>query len=431
MSHQSFPSQWAIMHRAALVACCVSTVLALGTQRVVAQTNNAPSVRAEVVQPVRRNVTRTLNLPATLAADEQVDLFAKASGFVDMIEHDIGDAVSKGDVLVTLDIPEMADHAAQQDAVVRARKAAVEAARARGARAERDVESARAEVQRAEAQTELDRLTLKRKEDLRDGNAIPQQDLDEARSAAAISQAQVLIARAGVRGTEAALRSARADIAVAQADVVVAQAEARRLATLMGYARIVAPFDGVITMRNVDHGAFVRSAEEGVSRPVLRVAKVDRIRVLLDVPESDSAYVHRGTGVNLRVRAVGTSAIEATVSRIARSLDRSTRTMRAEIDLPNPDGRLFPGMIAQVAVELEVRTQALMIPSKAIRTVDGNTVVYVARGGIAQSVVVSIGFDDGIQAEVLSGLQGNEQVIVAANSTIVAGTPVAVTTSGT
>jgi len=415
-----------------ILTACLTVCLACVAQQADGQTQGgAKSVRAEVVQPVRRTVTRSLTLPATLAADEQVDLFAKASGFVDKIDYDIGDPVSAGEVLVTLDIPEMADHAARQAAVVRARKAGVEAMRARVAQADRDVESAKAEVQRAEAENELARLNLKRKEELREGNAIPQQDLDEARSAAAVSQAQLMIARAGIAGAQAVLRSSQADVSVAQADVAVAKAEASRLETLMEYARIPAPFDGVVTMRHVDHGAFVRSATEGAAVALLRVAKMDKIRVQVDVPESDAAYVHRGTKANVRIRALGTDAVNATISRTAQSLDPATRTMRAEIDVPNADGRLLPGMFADVGIELEVKSQALMIPSKAIRTLNGKTVVYVAQGGVAQAIVVSVGYEDGIQAEVLSGLQGDEQVIIAANSTIVAGTAVSVTSSGT
>ena len=387
-------------------------------------------VRVEVALPARRNVIKTLKVPATLGADEQVDLYAKASGYVGKINHDIGDSVRQGDVLVELDVPEMADELAQQEAVLLARTAKVEAMKARATQAERRVDSAAAEVHRYEAQAELSRINLKRKMELHEGRAIPQQHLDEARSAAAVSEAQLQIAQAHVVGAEAELQSARADVQVAQADEMVAGAEVRQLKTLLEYAKVRAPFDGVITMRGVDHGAFVRSAEEGVSQPLLRIANVARIRILLDIPEVDAASVTPGTKVSVVIRTLGDAPIEAEISRTARSIDTSTRTMRVEADLPNPDGRLIPGMYVYANVILESHSNALTIPSKAIRSVEGKTVVLIARDGVAHAVAVGVGHDDGIVAEIVSGLQGDEPVIVSSNSTVASGTLVTVAQPG-
>ncbi len=353
--------------------------------------DQAQATAAEVVKPTRRTMVRELRMPATLMADEQVDLYAKTSGYVARIDLDIGDRVAKGDVLLEIDVPEMADEAAQAEAVLAANRAKVQAAEAKAVQAGQMVETARAQVQRYTAQYELDQINLKRKEELRQGNAIPQQALDEARSAHAIAEAQLQIAHAQVAGAEAQKLAAVADVEVANAQVLVSKANVTRLRTLMDYASIKAPFDGRITVRYVDHGTFVRSAAEGTSEPLLRVAKTDTIRVVLEIPEVDALYVRVGTEVEIDVRALGGHPFPGTVSRIAGALSPSTRSMRAEIDVHNADGRLAPGMYARVLIKLETKAQAMMVPSKALRVLGGETVVFVAADGVAGGVPSPVG----------------------------------------
>ena len=209
------------------------------------------------MSPSRKTVVRELKLPGTLIADEQVDLFSKTSGYVAEINVDIGSRVRKDDLLVQLSVPEMADELRQADEILKAKEATVRALKAKAVQAERKVETARAEVQQYVARHELDQLNLQRKQELHEGNAIPQQTLDEARSAHAITEAQLQIAHAEVAGAEAQQQAVEADVDVAEAEVMIGRADRARLITLMGYASIKAPFDGVITVRSVDHGAFV------------------------------------------------------------------------------------------------------------------------------------------------------------------------------
>ena len=389
------------------------------------------AVTVEVVKPTRRMLTRELELPATLAPDEAVDLFAKTSGYVAAVKVDIGDRVHKGDVLVKIDVPEMADELRQAEAVLQAKGAKVRALKAKAVQAQRMVETAQAQVRRYQAQHELEQINLKRKQELREGNAIPQQALDEARSAHAVTQAQYQIAIAQVAGAEAEKQAVEADGQVAEADVSVAQANVARLKTLMEYATIRAPFDGTITVRNVDHGTFVRSAAGGSAASLLRIVKTDKIRLILDIPESDVQDVHVGTRVSINVKAMRQEPFEATVTRTAGTLRVETRTMRVEVDIDNTDGRFTPGMYAQVAVTLGANPQALVIPSKALRFRGRESVVMVAANGIAQRKKVAIGYDDGIWTEITSGLSGDELIIISGGSAIVSGTPVAAVLEGT
>ena len=377
-----------------------------------------------VVNPARRGIVRKLNLPATLRADEVVDLFAKTSGYVEMIDVDIGSRVKKGDLLVQISVPEMVDEQRQLEAIVRAKTAKVRALQAKSVQAQRMVETAETEVQRYAAEHALEQISLKRKRELRDGNAIPEQALDEAVSAHAITEAQLQIAHARVAGAIAEKQAVDADVDVAKADMMVVQANLARLKTLMGYASIRAPFDGVITVRGVDHGAFVRSAAEGTTTSLLRIAKMDRIRVVIEIPEVDVSFVTVGTAVTIDVKASRQEPLSARISRMAGALKPDTRTMRVEADIDNAEGKFAPGMYARVVVILETNAQAMVIPSQAIRMEEETTVVLISAGGVARSKPVKIGYDDGIWAEVLSGLDERDLVITSTSGAVTPGVAV-------
>ncbi len=409
--------------RASLQVLLQMTLVGLfSTQSTQAQEGaKGQAVNVEVIQPASQKMVRSIMLPATLIADESVDLYAKTSGYVSTIDKNIGDTVSEGEALVVISVPEMKQEHRQAQAILQAKHATVKALQAKVAQAERNVETAKAQVRQHEARFELEQLNLSRKEDLRKGNAIPQQALDEARSAHAVTQAQFQIAQAEVAGADAELLAARADVEVAQADVAVAEANIARLETLMDYATVRAPFDGIISRRNVDHGTFVRSASEGAATSLLQILKVDRIRVVIEVPEGDTPYVRVGTPAMINVRALKGAPFTLPVSRIASAIMPETRTMRAEIDIEENQGRFAPGLYAQVTLELEVNASAMMIPSKALRSLEGETIVLVSAEGIAQSRTVEVGYDDGIWAEILSGLDGNDSVIAAASGTVAPG----------
>lgn len=388
------------------------------------QTASTKPLLVEVAQPEQRALTRTLSMPATLLPGEMADLFAKVSGYIEKVNVDIGDRVQKGDALLTIDVPEMVDELRQAQAVLAARRAGVRALKAKVLQADSVITIARADVQRFEAELDLARITLDRKQTLLTGRAIPQQDFDEANSKLAISKAQSSIAVAKVLSAEAEKEAVEADAVVAQSEVKVEEAKLARLGTLMNYATITAPFDGVITQRLVDPGAFVRSAADGASTPLLTINNTSFIRLALDIPESDSAFVRPGTPVSIDVKAARGDPIEATVTRTAGALNPSTRTLRAEVHLPNEDGKFSPGMYAQVSIQLETKAQARLIPAKAIRVRGRDLSVLVVDGGIAKSVPIQIGYDDGIWVEVISGLSGSEQVIIAADSSVAPGVPV-------
>lgn len=378
-------------------------------------------VAVETGPPQNRPYVRELALPATLEAWESVDLFAKTSGYVSHVNVDIGDRVKQGDMLIRLDVPEMADELRQADAELASRRSTLEAQRAKASAAALMVDTAAADVSARQADVELQRVTAARKEELFEGAAIPQQDLDEARSRLHVAEAQLKIAKAKHVAAEGEQRAAEADVAVADAEVGVAEARVTRLKTLMAYATITAPFDGMVTRRQVDHGDFVRSAAQGASPPLLTLAHIDRLRMTLHIPESDCRFVHPGTPVNVRLPALGDGDQTLTITRTAHALEPDTRTMRAEADVENIEGTLSPGMYAHAVVQLEARQTAMFVPSKAVRVRGEEVFVLVAESGTARSRTIQTGYDDGQWAEVVSGLSGDEAVIVAARGVLAPG----------
>lgn len=385
-------------------------------------------IPVEVTQASRRSLSRDLRMPATLKAGEMADLYAKTSGYVSKVLVDIGSRVQKGDVLLEIDVPEMADDLAQAQANLEARQAQLQALGAKIQQAQAMIEIAHSELARVQAEHYLRNITAQRKEKLAEEKVISPQELDEAKGELAAAEAQIKIAQSRILGAQAHKQVVEADVLVAQSQVNVEKANGARLKTLMKYATVRAPFDGVITDRLVDPGAFVRSAVQGNTSALFTLAQVHWLRLSLDVPESDVPFVRVDTPVEITIVALGKNhAMPGTIKRTTVALNPQTRTMRAEVDLDNTSGSLAAGMYAQVTVKLETKPNALLVPSKSIRVRGLATSVLVARQGVAETIEVEIGYDDGIWAEVIGGeLQDDDLIILSAHSSVVPGTPVKV-----
>ena len=207
----------------------------------------------------------------------------------------------------------------------------------------------------------------------------------------------------------------------------VAQAKLQRTRTLLGYARLVAPFSGVITARFVDPGAFIPAATSGTpaqSAAVLTLMDFSRLRVQVFVPEPDVPFITNGLPVRLTVEELPGKVFTGAVTRYANALDEATKTMLVEIELPNPEGALRPGMYASVKLEIERKRDALLVPLPALLVEKtGNSVFTVAKGQ-AKKTPVQLGFNDGVNVEIASGLDPAQPVILLAKQTISDGQPV-------
>jgi multidrug efflux pump subunit AcrA (membrane-fusion protein) len=351
--------------------------------------------------PERTELARQVGLPGSIEALEQVTLYAKTAGYLKWIKVDIGDRVRKGQILAEIDAPEMVPE--------------YKAAEAEVERAAANLTSARADLERANAELELKKITYERLKRIRDEDrdVMPQQQVDEAK-------AQFDVARSLVNVAESKIKVAQGEIARAKASVA-------RLEALMEYTKILAPFGGVVTKRHVDPGALIQQASSQTNvTPVVTVARVDTLRIFVDVPEPDVPFIKKGVPVTLTVDALPGKTYSGACARFTTELDPKTRTMRTEIDIPNRDGLLRPGMFGRVSLGLERRKDALTVPASALLTEGGKTYVYIVENGRARRMEVRTGFDDGVRVEVTGGLTGGEQVIVVGQGSVKDSAPVKV-----
>ncbi len=374
-----------------------------------------------VVTPRRENMARYLSVPATMEAYEQADLYAKASGYVSEVRVDIGERVKAGDVLAVIDVPEVEKELAEAQALHAAAVAGVATAESKVVQATKMLDISRSMLVRAQAEITLKRATLERRRELFQGNAITQEQLDEAQNQHDIAQADVGIAEAKIAAAQADVGSAEASRAAAVANVTVAEARVEKMQTLMQYARIVAPFDGIVTQRLVDRGTLVQSAATSRTSPLFTVRRADLLRISIEVPETDIEFVRPGCPVKVRPYGLSGVEIDASIARVAASLKVDTRTMRAEIDLPNRDGRLMSGMYAHVVVEMDQRADALTVPASSLLTGGREAFVYTVADNRAVRMPVRIGLDDGIRVQITDGLTDGSLVVLTGKGLIADG----------
>jgi multidrug resistance efflux pump len=290
--------------------------------------------------------TQPIIVPASIEAFEQTDLVAKASGYIAEVKADIGDHVKQGDLLAKIAAPELDNDVAEAKAMHAAKQRGVAAADANVAQAKESLAVSRKQLDAENAALKLQEITWKREQQLAAGKAVTDQDVDEARGKFEIAQATAGVAEAKVSAAAAEVKAAQAnrDAAAAQVDVAAAQLEKAK--TLLAYTKITAPFAGVITKRAVNRGDLVQ-----MTKPVALfvLQRIDTVRVFCDIPENSASRVTTNTPASIKLYGGG-PAIEGKVTRTALSLNPETRTMRAEIDLPNADEKLLPGMYAQVTL---------------------------------------------------------------------------------
>ena len=250
-------------------------------------------------------------------------LYAKDSGFVTEVHADIGDHVSKNQLLAVIDDPELRQQLQRAYATVQQNRAALEVSKRR--------------LVGLQADLVLQQVTLRRKEQLVVSKAASQQDLDEQRGKEGVSRANVAAGEANVNLAEANLEAAIAD--------------QHRLEALLQYTKIVAPYDGVITHRTINPGDLVQSGTANrPMAPLFTCQEIDKVRVFADVPETNAAAIRPGWVAEVRLFGPDGQTVLGSVTRVSAALDPTTRTMRIEIDLPNPDEKLLPGMYAQVSL---------------------------------------------------------------------------------
>ena len=341
------------------------------------------------VAPVKRETIATsLSIAGQFIPYQNVELHAKVAGYIKNIYVDIGDHVRQGQVLAVLEIPELV--------------AQVDEAKAAVHHAEEEIQRAHSEVSRAEADNVALHANAERlvnTDKVRPG-LIAQQELDDATAKDRASQAQV--------------DAANSSLAAAKQELEVAKANEQHYSALGDYARITAPYDGVVTWRFSDTGSLVQAGTSNTSGlPVVTVAQVNVLRLRIPVPESIAAKVKIGDSADVHVQATG-EHFTGKVVRFTYSLDPSTRTMQVEIDVPNDNYHLQPGMYADVTLSANSRPNALTVPIEAIQRHDNNktSVLVLDAQNRVQTRDVQVGVESSNNVEILGGLNEGEQVLV-------------------
>jgi RND family efflux transporter MFP subunit len=372
---------------AVLMAVCFAVVEGCGESGRAAGSRSETDTPAAVVQVRRTPLSNTLSIAGEFLPYQEVELHAKVAGYIRNINVDIGDRVHKGQVLAVLEIPELVAQVQSADASVR--------------HSQHEVTRSENEISRVEADhaaLHAAAARLNQASETRPG-LIAEQELDDATAKDRASEAQVDAAKS-------ALSAARQQLEMSQAD-------RQHYSALSDYSKIIAPFDGVVTWRYADVGSLIQAGTSNVSSaPVVKLSQVNLLRLRIPVPESLAASVHDGEPADIRVKATDEN-FTGKVIRSTGSLDRSTRTMQVEVDVPNNDYKLTPGMYAAVSLRVQNDPNALTLPLQAIRRgADKTSVLLVNAKDEVEEREIHTGIEGSDRIQVVSGLNPGDRVIV-------------------
>ena len=359
-----------------IVAAVVGFSSRFGERRALAKETEELAVPSVVViQPKTEPPQQELVLPSTLQAFTESPIYARTNGYLAHWYKDIGSKVTKGEPLADIETPEV----------------------------DQELSQARAARSQAEAQLGLAKSSAERWETLRKMDAVAQQEADERSS--------------GYTQGQAALASATANV--------------RRLEQLESFKHIYAPFAGTIIRRNTDVGALINAGNSGNNQELFVIAQISPIRVYIDVPEIYAASVRPGVAAEIELTSLPGQRFAAKVARTADAIDPATRTLRTEIDVPNRDGKLYPGSYAQVHFGVKTATMRLSVPVNALLfRAEGTRAAVVGADGKVHLKPVVIGRDYGTDVEVLGGLDPSDSVILNPSDSLEEGQPVHATKEG-
>ncbi len=352
----------------------------LAASQVIAERKPAVTATAAHLAPGKD----TIDLPGDLQAVIESPIFARADGYLKTRFSEMGDHVKSGQVMAELETPELDQQISQAQATM--------------AQAQSSLKELNADLALARANLGLSKVTRDRWLKLVEQGVMSHQDGDEKQADFAVKEATVA--------------KAEASLATAQETVRANEAALKRLEQLKAFARVTAPFDGVVTFRNVDVGVLVNSGNGGANKEMFRVAQIQPMRIFVNVPQTYVAQIHAGQQAELRVQERPGQVFPASVSHISRELDTGSRAMLAILVTPNGDSSLYPGMYAQVRFAVPNSRPALRIPGDAVMLgSSGARVAVLGSDNVVHIRAITIGEDLGSEVEVTSGLAAGDMVI--------------------
>jgi len=395
---KGFPRHIVVSALAAFGAAATASCARPDARSVERAASDAQTVAA--VKIGRGDIAQVLTIAAEFRPFQEIEVHAKVAGFLKSISVDVGDRVRAGQLLAVIEVPELQDEIRQDEAAVK--------------RAAEEINRAQADLERARSAHDVahiaaDRLTNVMK--VRP-NLVAQQDIDEASGRDRVAEAQVA--------------TAQASLASARDQLEIAKAAGSKTHTLFDYARITAPFAGVITHRYADTGAMIQTgtSSQTQSMPVVRLSENDRLRLVIPAPESAVSRIHLGQHVDVTVQSLHRT-VSGTVARFANRLDTDTRTMRVEVDVQNANLELVPGMYADASLSLDQVSGVVIAPVQAVdRSETGARVLAVGRDGRLESRAVTLGLETDDRIEVKQGLSEGDVVVVGSRAQLKPGTMV-------
>jgi RND family efflux transporter MFP subunit len=350
-----------------------------------------------VTKVVKKSLGRTITLSSELVPFQEIDVYAKESGYVKKLDVDYGTHVKAGQVIALLEIPELQAQLEEDQAEIK--------------NAANQVTRAQHELSRYQAQYQALHLQYTRLNGVFQSQPgiVAQQEVDDA-------QGKDLAAASQVDAGQAALEAAQSQMAAAKAKLVHDQ-------SLFDYSKITAPFPGVITDRYANLGTLVQAGTGSSTQamPIVRLSEDDLFRLVIPVPESYVRYVHIGDHVDVRVPSLNRT-FPGKVARFSVDVREDTRTMHTEVDVPNPNRLLLPGLYADADLNLEHEQNVPTVPVQALNHEGEKITVFVVDGnGVLQDRSVQVGLETASDAEIASGLNEGEQVVVSDRSGLKAG----------
>jgi membrane fusion protein (multidrug efflux system) len=376
---------------------CASTVLMFSIVGCNSETSDKPAPTAaaparntpttvSTVAVASKKLQTTIALPAQLTPYEQVDIYPKVTGFVETVTVDRGSRVHRGQLLVKLTAPELVSQRSQADAAVKA------------------------------AQSQLSTAQAK----LASDNGTYLHMMEAAKTPGVLAENDVLVARQTVSADKGSVEAASQNVAAAKEAL-------RSVSQMESYLMITAPFDGVVTTRNLHPGALIGPASgAGGAQPILKIVDDNRLRLAVPIPEAQVGDMKTGQLVSFSVPAYPGQTFKAPIERISREVDENSRTMPVELDVKNPDGRLSPGSFTNVWWPLQRSYPTLFVPTTAVTTDQQQTFVIRVRNGKADWVTVQTGQTVNGDIEVFGDLTTGDEVVKTASDAIHAGDAVRV-----
>jgi membrane fusion protein, multidrug efflux system len=341
-----------------VIGAVTGLMVRLSESRALAKETESLAVPSVVVVHAQQEAPQQdLVLPSTLQAYTESPIYARTNGYLTKWYRDIGSHVEKGQALADIETPEI----------------------------DQELMQASAARDQAAAQAQIAKTSAERWETLQKQDAVAQQETDERTSSY-------------VQG---------------KANLASSDANLRRLKQLESFKHVYAPFSGVVIKRNVDIGALVNAGNGGSNQELFVVAKIDPIRVFVNVPEIYAPLIHSGVQGSIELAALNGQRFSGKVVRTANAIDAATRTLNTEIDVPNPKGVLLPGAFAQVHFSLNVKTRSLSLPVNALLfRAEGTRAAVVGRDGKIHLKPVVIGRDYGTSVEILGGVEPSDAIVL-------------------